>query len=96
MMSSSILLEGTIDPTDGDLSSCSWNGQWHFFKDSKIPLNFRYKRISNDVPLDLVHYVSFIANASGDLSAKPRSRGRVKGWRKYRDQQAAASSGLAN
>lgn len=91
-MSSSILLEGQIEAEDGDISSCGWSGQWHFFKDNKIPLNFRYKRVSGEIPLDLVHYVSFIANASGDVTAKPRSRGRAKGWRKYRDQQSAEAN----
>lgn len=85
-MASSILLEGQIDPVEGDISSCEWTGKWHFFKDGRVPLNFRYKRKSLEVSLELVHYVSFIANGGGDLSAKPRSRGRVKGWRKYRDQ----------
>jgi hypothetical protein len=80
---SSILLEGTV----GD---DIWTGQWHFFKDNKIPLNFRYKRTSVDVPLDLIHYVSFVSNNGSDMSAKPRSRGRAKGWRKYQHASAMA------
>lgn len=79
-MASSILLEGQVS---GEGNETGWSGQWHFFRDNKIPLNFRYTRTSSDVPLDLIHYVSFIVNGNGDVSAKPRSRGRAKGWRKY-------------
>ena len=86
-MSSSILLEGLVEGEE----KCTWQGQWHFFKDQKIPLDFRYTRAGDIVPLQLIQYVSFIP--AGSDSLKPRSRGRVKGWRK---QQREEKSQLPN
>jgi hypothetical protein len=71
------------DDASNKEASCGWTGHWSFFKDNRASYEFRFARVGDDVPRDLVRYVSFYVEHDKSGALLPRKRGRAKGWRKY-------------
>jgi hypothetical protein len=74
---------GSSDGTVNKEAVCGWTGNWSFFKDNRASYEFRFARVGDNVPKDLVRYVSFYVEHDKSGALLPRKRGRAKGWRKY-------------
>jgi len=109
----SVLLEGKItkdiisissDHTNTNTNSnhtesLSWKGVWQFIRDRNAKVDFRYTWKSNEVPNELIDYVSFEKKIEDDWNGNgngvngngddiPKRRGRGRGRKKKIDTGA--------
>lgn len=89
----SILLEGKLQVND--TPSPTFTGIWQFSKERKTNLKFTYQYKSNEIPGDLLDYVSF---ANEPLAANPSPlipnrniRGRGRGRLKHSSTQPSSA-----
>lgn len=83
----SILLHGKVQTADSSQEAgspkegCTWRGKWRFVKEKKEQ-DFEYRRVSDEIPMDLIRHVSFIStgnhleNLRERLKKKKKRRGR--------------------
>ena len=94
----SILLQGKVQAAEGgqeaesSVNECIWRGKWRFVKEKKEQ-DFEYRRISDEIPMDLVRHVSFmssgnhIENLRERLKKKKKRRGRFTSTKLKSDSQ---------
>lgn len=98
----SVLLEGIISKdiqttseetnsnADNTGDSYRWNGVWQFIRDRNVKVDFRYSWKSNEVPNDLIDYVSFEKNSDNSVGSEtPKKRGRGRGRKKKIEVEVA-------
>lgn len=72
----SIILSGTSNL--GDDGSYTYSGQWFFAKEKAKDLMFKYRRVSDTLPRDLLNFVSFInPNAQPSSSSKHKNKSKI-------------------
>ena len=76
------MMEGPCEAELGSSSEgggSSWSGTWFYAKDKNAPwFPFRYSRVGDKVPRDLVDYVSFISSGQDSSRSSKSSKNRSK------------------